>query len=77
MPVTITVRAVPDAVRDTLAARAALAGQSLQEYLSAQLVALAEKPSPIEALARARLRARSYPPLTEAELFDALDADRR
>ncbi len=35
MSVAITVRGVPDEVRDELAARAARAGQSLQEYLRA------------------------------------------
>ena len=46
MPVSMTIRDVPDDARDELAARAALAGQSLQEYLRAQLVALARRPSP-------------------------------
>ena len=46
MAVSMTVRDVPDDVRDELAARAARAGQSLQEYLRAQLTALAQRPSP-------------------------------
>lgn len=77
MPVTITIRAVPDEVRDTLAARAALSGRSLQEYLSGELAALASRPSMIEAVAKARLRARTYPQLGEADLIADLDADRR
>lgn len=36
--VAVTVRDVPDEVRDELAARAARAGKSLQEYLRALLV---------------------------------------
>jgi plasmid stability protein len=44
MAVSITIRGVPDETHDELAARAALAGQSLQEYLRAQLVALASRP---------------------------------
>lgn len=46
MPVSMTIRDVPDEVRDELAARAARAGQSLQEYLRAQLTDLARRPSP-------------------------------
>ena len=46
MPVSMTIRDVPDDTRDELAARAARVGQSLQEYLRAQLVALARRPSP-------------------------------
>jgi len=46
MPVSVTIREVPDDVRDELAARAARAGQSLQEYLRGQLTALASRPSP-------------------------------
>lgn len=46
MPVSMTIRDVPDEVRDELAARAARAGQSLQEYVRAQLTALATRPSP-------------------------------
>ena len=77
MPVTITVRAVPDEVRDVLAARAALSGRSLQEYLSAELEALASRPSVLEAVMRARTRARTYPPVGPPDLMADLDADRR
>ena len=38
MPVTITIRNVPDDVRNRLAARAAGSGRSLQEYLKAYFV---------------------------------------
>lgn len=77
MSVTITVRNVPDDVRDELAARAALSGRSLQEYLSAELRRLASTPSAAEALARARLNAQSYPELSTAEILAARDAERR
>jgi len=40
----ITIRNVPDQVRDELAARAAATGRSLQEYLLARLADLARKP---------------------------------
>jgi plasmid stability protein len=46
MPVSMTIRDVPDETRDELAARAARAGQSLQEYVRAQLNELARRPSP-------------------------------
>jgi plasmid stability protein len=43
MPVSITVRDVPDEVRDELAARAARAGMSLTAYLRTQLVEAATR----------------------------------
>jgi len=56
MSTSITIRNVPEAVRDELASRAALAGRSLQEHLLAELTELASRPS-VEALLR-RVRAR-------------------
>lgn len=41
----ITIRDVPEETRNVLAARAARAGQSLQEYLLRQLDALAARPT--------------------------------
>ncbi|MGO4690572.1 FitA-like ribbon-helix-helix domain-containing protein [Glaciibacter sp. 2TAF33] len=76
MAVTITIRAVPDEVRDELAARAARTGRSLQEYLSAELAALASRPSPAEALARIRSRAAHYPPIDASEIVTDVAADR-
>ena len=46
MGISITIRDVPPETRDELAARAATSGKSLQEYLRAELIALAEKPDP-------------------------------
>lgn len=77
MPVNITIRAVPDRVRDELAARAARSGRSLQEFLSAELAELASRPSAAEAILRARMQASHYPPLGAADLLNDLDADRR
>jgi plasmid stability protein len=54
--VAVTVRDIPDGVRDELAARAAHAGKSLQEYLRGLLVAAASKPTVDEVWARARAR---------------------
>lgn len=72
MAVTITIRAVPDDVRDELAGRAARSGRSLQEYLSLELRRLAATPSAAEALARARLSAGSHPELAASDVIDAL-----
>jgi antitoxin FitA len=78
MPVSVTIRDVPDETRRVLAARAARAGQSLQEYLRRQLTALAERPSPEELWERVeqRVRATGTRLTAEAVLADR-DADRR
>lgn len=52
--VSMTIRNVPGEARDRLAARAAQAGQSLQEYLRSTLVELAERPTTDEWLAEVR-----------------------
>lgn len=73
----ITVRNVPPEVRDELAARAARAGQSLQEHLRTQLIELATKPSMHQIMERARARVRAtgsrYP---ADEILADRDADR-
>jgi len=56
MATSITIRDVPDKARDELAARAALSGRSLQEYLRAQLIELASRPDMGTVLARIRER---------------------
>ena len=45
MPVRITIRNVPERVRDELAAHAALQHKSMQEFLLAELERLASRPS--------------------------------
>ncbi|MCX7522570.1 hypothetical protein OSC27_09820 [Microbacterium sp. STN6] len=77
MPVNITIRAVPDDVRDELAARAARDGRSLQEYLSRELVELAARPSATEAILRARMRAAHFPSVDADAILDDVAADRR
>lgn len=52
----VTIRGVPDEVRDRLAARASARGQSLQEFLLGQLVTLASRPDPAEWVVEARAR---------------------
>ena len=45
MPVQITIRGVPEEVRDELAARAALQRQSMQQFLRAELERIASRPT--------------------------------
>ena len=45
MPVQITIRGVPEEVRDELAVRAARQRQSLQKYLRGELERIASRPS--------------------------------
>ncbi len=78
MPVAITVREVPDDVRDELAARAARSGRSLQEYLRAMLVDTAARPPVQDVIARARARvAATGSRVDAASILAASDADRR
>jgi antitoxin FitA len=76
--VAITVREIPDHVRDELAARAARAGQSLQEYLRGLLTAAAGKPVAEDVIARARARVETTGVRVDAAtILAAKDADRR
>jgi hypothetical protein len=78
MSVAITIRDVPDAVRDEHAARAARAGKSLQEYLRAMLVDAAARPAAEDVIARARARVEATGARADAEsILAARDADRR
>jgi plasmid stability protein len=52
MSTSITIRNVPEDTHAELASRAALAGQSLQEYLRGHLIALAAKPDMMTLMAR-------------------------
>jgi hypothetical protein len=56
MPTPITICEVPDEVREELAARAALSGRSLEEYICSELIALAQRPSAAVWMARVRAR---------------------
>lgn len=74
----ITIRNVPDKARDELAARAALTGRSLQEYLRAQLIELASRPDAETVLARIRERKRQTGTRLSVErVLTHRDADRR
>jgi plasmid stability protein len=78
MSVAITVRDVPDEVHDELAARAARAGKSLQEYLRGMLVDTAARPPVEDVIARARARVDATGARADAaSILAARDADRR
>lgn len=78
MPTAITVRDVPDETRDELAARAALVGRSLQEYVRSQLIELARRPDAEALLARVRDRKqRTGSRLSADAILAHRDADRR
>ena len=77
VPVAITIRNVPDDVRDELAARAARSGRSLQEYLAAHLAEMAERPDVAGSIAAARARAGTAGRVFDAaEIVAERDADR-
>ena len=77
MPVQITIRGVPEQVRDELAVRAALQRQSMQEFLRCELERIASRPSIDMWLQEVRRRKEAagtrVPPST---ILRARDADR-
>ncbi len=78
MTVQITIRDVPDEVRDELAARAALEGKSMQEFLRQALVQMADKPSVEVWLSEVRQRkAASGTRLSTAKILGARKAEKR
>jgi antitoxin FitA len=78
MSVQITIRDVPDAVKDELAARAAFQGKSMQEYLRAELERLAARPPVEKVLERIRKRkAKAGTRLSPEEILALRDANRR
>ena len=77
MGVQITIRNVPEEVRDELASRAALKRQSMQEYLRGELERLAGMPSVEVILERARRRVEaSDSGVTSADIVRMLEEDR-
>ena len=77
MSVQITIRHVSEKVRDELAARAALQGKSMQEYLRSELERLAARPSINDWIAGVRKRKRvSQTRISSAEILKSRDADR-
>ena len=78
MGVAITVRDVPDDVRDELAARAARSGKSLQEYVRGMLIDSVARAPVEDVIARARARVTATGVRVDAKsILSARDADRR
>ena len=78
MPIQITIRDVPEKVRDELAARAALQGKSMQEFLRAELERLAARPSVDAWLQQVRKRKRAAQiRVSSKQIIEHRDTDRR
>ena len=77
MGVQITIRGVPEAVRDELAIRAALQRQSMQEFLRGELERIASRPSVGVWLQEVRERkAAMGTHVSTASILSTRDADR-
>lgn len=70
----VQIRDVPDEVHRALQRRAEAAGQSLQQYLTAQLTALVATPTTDELIERINRRRKGTLPLTAARA--AVEAER-
>ena len=78
MGVQISIRGVPEDVRDELAARARLQGKSMQEYLLGELERLAAKPSVEQWLKDLKRRkALTGTRVPSSEIVRAVHADRK
>jgi antitoxin FitA len=78
MSIQITIRDVPEKIRDELAARAALQGKSMQEYLRAELERLASRPSVDAWVEQVRKRKRaSQTRVSGRQILNERDANRR
>ena len=78
MTARITIRNVPDEVRDELAARAASRRQSMQEFLRGELERIAARPAIDELLRDIRAGKAAAPTRIEPEvILRARDADRQ
>jgi hypothetical protein len=78
MAVQINIRDVPERVRDELAARAALQGKSMQEFLRAELERMAARPSIDSWLEQVRKRKRAAQTrVSPKQILEHRNADRR
>jgi hypothetical protein len=78
MTIQITIRNVPEEVRDKLASRAALQRQSMQEYLRGELERIASRPSLDSWLQTVRERkAAGGTRIPAKKIVKARDADRK
>jgi plasmid stability protein len=78
MSIQITIRNVPEDVRDELASRAALQRQSMQEYLRGELLRIASRPSVeawLEAVRERKGAAGTRVPT--AKILEARDSERK
>ena len=74
----ITIRNVPDDARNELAARAARSGRSLQEYLRAELIEMADRPDAAALEARiAERKQRTASTISIDRILEHRDAERR
>jgi antitoxin FitA len=76
MSVAITIRNVPDQVRNELAARAAAKGWSLQEFVLSELIELTKRPDRLALIERIERRLDGTV-LTIEQLTNASDSERR
>lgn len=70
----VQIRGVPDDVHAALVRRAERAGQSLQQFLAAQLTTIASTPTLEEVLDRIERRPKAR--LARHDAIDAIDAER-
>ena len=78
MSVQITIRDVPEEVRNELAARAARRRQSMQKFLRGELERIAARPSAEEWLQDVRARKEAAGTrVSPSRILQARDADRR
>ena len=78
MAVQITIRGVPESVRDELASRAARERKSMQEFLLGELERIVSRPSIDAWLEGVRARKRSSEArISRAAILSHRDADRR
>ena len=72
--VNVQVRDVPEEVHEALVRRAELAGQSLQQYLAAQLAAIARTPTLDEMIDRIERHSKGQ--LSRQDALDGVAAER-
>lgn len=77
MSVAVTIRHVPDDVRNELASRAALRGWSLQEFLLHELIELSNRPDRAALVARLRAGTVGHTPVSTDAIVGAVQAERR
>ena len=78
MPVSITIRDIPDDTRDELAARAARNGKSLQEYLRGEMIESTRRPDVAALLDRSSHRKRqTRSELSPDQIVAHIEAGRR